>query len=402
MLLNLWGIERIFVATVNATNPANATFTLKDGQTAPAEADTYNFYYPASAAGTTAAQFKLPATQTYAGNDISGVNPMFAQATSLDGTVYFKNVCGLLSFDLKGAEKVTAIKVTAPSNNYLAGTISNFAYANGAISYSSFSRTGSSTSATLNCGEGVQLSDTEATSFYFAMPAKTYSALTIDITIESGAQFTFKTTSSATIEKSSLYHLPFTLTVDPVVDIHVTLDQPSNVDEELAATCPDETSLAFVIEGTDITSFKYLLAASDVIDSMYEEGNTAEDLALNHGSVLDASYVSEINDGGFINAFINLSPATEYSFIYYATNSRGGKIAGDVRKAAPSMYYVGTFKVGLFYCAVKLCSKCQSANAMLSMRSSRSPEGVWAMAVSPALWPMRAWPMGDLKEIFPA
>lgn len=320
MLLNLWGIERIFVATVNATNPANATFTLKDGQTAPAEA----------------------------------------------------------------------------------GTISNFAYANGAISYSSFSRTGSSTSATLNCGEGVQLSDTEATSFYFAMPAKTYSALTIDITIESGAQFTFKTTSSATIEKSSLYHLPFTLTVDPVVDIHVTLDQPSNVDEELAATCPDETSLAFVIEGTDITSFKYLLAASDVIDSMYEEGNTAEDLALNHGSVLDASYVSEINDGGFINAFINLSPATEYSFIYYATNSRGGKIAGDVRKAAPSMYYVGTFKVGLFYCAVKLCSKCQSANAMLSMRSSRSPEGVWAMAVSPALWPMRAWPMGDLKEIFPA
>lgn len=310
---------------------------------------------------------------------------MFAQATSLDGTVYFKNVCGLLSFDLTGAEKVTAIKVTAPSNNYLAGTISNFAYANGAISYSSFSRTGSSTSATLNCGEGVQLSDTEATSFYFAMPAKTYSALTIDITIESGAQFTFKTTSSATIEKSSLYHLPFTLTVDPVVDIHVTLDQPSNVDEELAATCPDETSLAFVIEGTDITSFKYLLAASDVIDSMYYVGTF---------KVGEYTMSETFGTNAFSNTFEIIPTKTDNQFMVMNFAIEDGTAWNGVYDEADRV-------VGLFFCRQVIFIS-QSANEMLSMRSSRSPEGVWAMVVSPALWPMRAWPMGDLKEIFPA
>lgn len=42
------------------------------------------------------------------------------------------------------------------------------------------------------------------------------------------------------------------------------------------------------------------------------------------------------------------------------------------------------------------------SRVMLSIFSRRVPEGTLASAISPAFLPMRAAPIGDLREIFPA
>lgn len=336
----------IFVATVDETDPAIATFNLKDGQTAPAEASAYRFYYPASAyvSNTATQQYKLPATQTYAGEDISAVNPMYAQTTSLEGTVNFKNVCGLLAIDLMGTDKVMSITVTAPKGNYLAGTISNFAYSNDAVSYSSFSRT-SSTSVKLNCSTSVQLSETEATRFYIAMPEKTYSALTFEIALVSGAKFTYTTTKAAEIKKSNLYTVPFTLKAEDV-EIEVGLYNVSDYNPALLPYYPAETSLIFDAIGTDITSFYYILAEAGSVEEMYEIGYTAKELALEYGNELPAAYLEDMNGEGIATAFEDLDGGTEYALLYYATNGKGGETSGDVRATTTEIPYYGKLKTG--------------------------------------------------------
>lgn len=208
----------IFVATVDEANPSRATFALKAGQKAPATAATYRICYPATSYKATATQFALPAQQTYAADDISGVNPMYAQTTDYKGsTVNFKNVCGLLALDLKGTDKVASIKVTA-TGSYLSGTLSNFAYntESGAITYSSFATSGRSASVTLNCVTPVQLSAEEATTFYVALPEKSYTSLSIVISTPDGRTMTVNSTKTCPVTKSNKFTVPLTVAMDPV------------------------------------------------------------------------------------------------------------------------------------------------------------------------------------------
>lgn len=340
----------IFVATVDEANPSSATFTLKEGETAPAEAAEYRIYYPASAyVANQPARFKISGTQTYAGEDISGVNPMFAYATSLENTVNFKNVSGLLALQLKGTDKVMSIKVTAPSGNYLYGTISNLAYdtTTEAITYSSFTASGRGTSATLDCGKGVQLNEDEATCFYIAVPENTYASLTIAVTVESGASFTFTSNKSAEVKKSNLYQIPFTLKAEPV-KIAVELFSVSEAFPSYISQYPDETSLAIAIVGEDIASFKYGLFDAEVIDEVYDEGMTIKDIVNAYGSSLASTYVTKINSDGFANIFSDLTPGTEYAFLYVATNTSTGEVTGDVRKSTKAVDYAGSLKVGSY------------------------------------------------------
>ena len=57
-------------------------------------------------------------------------------------------------------------------------------------------------------GDGVQLSEDDATRFYIAMPEAAYDSLTITVTVDSGDPFIFKSNKPVEIKKSNIYIIP--------------------------------------------------------------------------------------------------------------------------------------------------------------------------------------------------
>ena len=124
-------------------------------------ADTYKAYYPADLYQS--GKYVLPATQTYAGNTLSLVNPMYAVTTTK--TLQFHNICALVKLQVTGTGTVKQIVVTSTDN--LCG---EFEVQPGANDRYYAHITGSGNTVTLNCGAGVTLKENEATTFYIALP----------------------------------------------------------------------------------------------------------------------------------------------------------------------------------------------------------------------------------------
>lgn len=324
---------KIYVATVDAENPSKALFNLKEGQTAPS-GSTFRAYYPTSTFVSTSytQRYKLQGTQTYNGDDVSTINYMYAQTTDAPGaaTLYFKNVCGLLKLQLKGDnENVKLIKVTAPSGNYLYGTISNLAYntTSGAITYSSFTTSGRGTAVTLDCGKGVQLNTQEATDFYIALPEKSYTSLKIDITTDNGTK-TINSTKACPIVKNTLFTLP-----EMVIDFKpLEFDATISV-TDAAATSATEASATLNITPADndvyyvyaVESPGYVsqfstpleLAKAD-IDFWKDQGATSLQMLINAGLAVKGPFskAQELKPNSqyvpyayAVNADFNVSPA---------------------------------------------------------------------------------------------
>ncbi len=206
----------IYEAAVSKSNPAMATFTLAEGQTAPKAASTFRAYYPASAFVSTSytQRYILQETQIYNGNDVSTIDYLYGQSAGpeIPKSFTFKHVTGILALDLVGEDKVTNIQITAPTNNYLYGTIANLAYSTaGNISYSSFATSYRGLTVTLDCGAGVQLNKTTAERFYISLPEKansSYPSLEIKINTESGKTMTINSTKACPVTKGKLFKLP--------------------------------------------------------------------------------------------------------------------------------------------------------------------------------------------------
>lgn len=288
----------IFVAAVDPENKSRALFTMKQGETAPAAVNgLYHIYYPASSyVANNPARFKLGGTQTYAGEDISNVNPMYAQVASLDDQAQFKNVCGLLAVKAKGTDKIATVAVTAPTSNYLYGTISNLAYNEGAISYSTFQASGRGTTVTLDCGKGVQLKSDEATTFYIALPEKDYSKLTIAFTTTDGKKKSFASAKACPVKKSNIYGIP------EIIDFSVNFDATIEITRNEAVSA-GSAELGFTITPTDQNVYYvYCCETKSYVDSF-----NGDDAALANADLLFYK-----NQGiTTLNAFVSYGLATK-------------------------------------------------------------------------------------------
>lgn len=282
----------IYVASPDADNPKRAIFTLKSGQRAPT-GTSFRAYYPSSAwtSNSYTQRFKLPTTQTFNGNDISAVNPMFATATELDGgTFVFKNVCGLLAFDLKGEEAVKSIKLTA--NTTVSGTISNLTLSNDNLTYSSWVNSGRSSTVTLNCATAVQLHPEIATTFYMAVPYATYSSFKIEITCASGKVKTINSTKAPTVERGHIYHVPATVSF-PVLDFNAVLSVDKNV---VTSASTVDVEVSVIPEDKDVT-YVVALEAKEYVDDF----NSPLELAqgdIDFWKDQGATSVSQLVDAG--------------------------------------------------------------------------------------------------------
>lgn len=142
--------------------------TTLSGEKTYQEGGLYKAYFPASMYDN--GTLTLPATQTYNGKNLSGVNPMYAQSESTSLT--FSNLCALVKIQLNGSDKtVTEIRVNADqplSGEFeIAEDGSNFK----AVMKGQTGKPG----VTLNCGTGVDLSENNI--FYVALPEGTYTNL---------------------------------------------------------------------------------------------------------------------------------------------------------------------------------------------------------------------------------
>lgn len=123
--------------------------------------------------------FHLPAIQNYAENSFAdGSNVAVSVLTKKGDETYdanFRNVCGYLKINLKGAYTVTSIRLNGKNGEKLNGEFVVNASASNPIAEATSTRVSGDNIVTLDCGDGVQLSTEEETPFIFVVPVGSFS-----------------------------------------------------------------------------------------------------------------------------------------------------------------------------------------------------------------------------------
>ena len=155
----------------------------------------------------------LPATQSYAEDSFGlNANTMVAVTKTVDDRfLQFKNVCGYLKLNLYGSD-VTVKSITLTGNNEepLAGAATVTPTYGGDPSMA-WAASGTTTSLTLDCGDGVKIGATEAeaTPFWLVVPPTTFTkGFTVTITDTAGNTFTKSSTSKQTITRNISKNMP--------------------------------------------------------------------------------------------------------------------------------------------------------------------------------------------------
>lgn len=158
----------------------------------------YKAYYPASLYQS--GKYVLPATQEYAGNTLSSVNPMYAYQPDVNNkTLQFNYICALVKLEVTGIGTVKQIVVT--STNNLCG---EFSVSDEGGKYHAVISEGEK-SVTLKCGEtGVALDATTPTTFYIALPQGKLENLTFKCSGDAGV-WTSQPIATADLTAGKLY-----------------------------------------------------------------------------------------------------------------------------------------------------------------------------------------------------
>ena len=151
----------------------------------------------------------LPDTQFYAENSFGiGAFPMVAVST--DKKFTFKNICGGLKLQFKGVDKIKSIKLEGLGGEKISGKSTIVGYVDGSAPTITMANSDKSyTHVTLDCGEGVQLSEATPTTFIIAVPPVEFaSGMKITVTDTDGLSRTLTNSSANTIRRSCLTKFP--------------------------------------------------------------------------------------------------------------------------------------------------------------------------------------------------
>ena len=160
--------------------------------------------YPYCDSYTITDEYKLSATlpdvQHYLAGSY-GVNGNIMVSCSEDDNIELKSVMGWLAIQIKGnGEVIRSISLTGNDNEQLAGDI----IIDTATATAAFKRGTTSTTLTLNCGDGVML-DQEVTTFYIGTIPQTFEkGFTIRITSDSGRYMCKSATCKVTIPRNTI------------------------------------------------------------------------------------------------------------------------------------------------------------------------------------------------------
>ena len=192
----------------------------------------------------------LPTEQTYASESF-GNGAMAMVAVSESNNITFRNILGGMKLQLKGTQKVTSIKLEGKNSEKLSGAATVTAYTDEtkpAITMAS----GASTSVTLNCVSGLQLSESLATEFIIALPPVLFTkGFKVTVTGSDSKTYTVETDKANTVLRSSLLAMP-------AVKLDSAEGGPDAGDEE---TIPVDKVTVSTTSLTLTTKFSYTLTA---------------------------------------------------------------------------------------------------------------------------------------------
>ena len=151
--------------------------------------------------------FSLPQTQYYSESSFgNGAFPMLA--VSSDNNMTFRNICGGLKLQFKGVDKIKSITLEGLGDELLSGSASVIGYVDGSAPEITMSSSAAK-SVTLDCGDGVQLYEDQATTFIITLPPMTFkSGMKLTVTDTDGLSKTLTNSSSNTVKRSSLLTFP--------------------------------------------------------------------------------------------------------------------------------------------------------------------------------------------------
>ena len=150
---------------------------------------------------------KLPSIQTYVAESFS--NSAFPMvAVSENNELTFKNVCGAIKLQLKGTQTIKTIVIEGKNGEMLSGVATVTAYPSGLAPVITMSAD-ASTSVTLDCGDGVQLTEGTATDFIIALPPVLFGkGFIVTITDLDNKTYTVETDKANTVLRSSILVMP--------------------------------------------------------------------------------------------------------------------------------------------------------------------------------------------------
>ena len=206
---------RILSSSVGKTSASFENVSESDGNVNAGIEWNHNvFFYPhsetieaAKSGDHYALDIVLPSEQTYVPESF-GNGSMSMVAVSENKNITFRNVLGGMKLQLKGTQKITSINLQGKNGEKLSGAATVTAYTDEtkpAITMAS----GASTSVSLSCGEGVQLSESQATEFIIALPPVAFSGgFKVTVTDSDGKTYTVETDKANTVLRSSLLTMP--------------------------------------------------------------------------------------------------------------------------------------------------------------------------------------------------
>ncbi|MEG1954534.1 MAG: hypothetical protein RR066_00605 [Mucinivorans sp.] len=168
--------------------------------------------YPYNQAATyssnnTTFNFTLPKEQTYVNGTFGpGANPMVARSNPNSSNLTFKNLCGVIKFQLVGTETVDHIDLTTAGESIAGGATVDMSYGQNPTLI--LTKGSGQTKITLT-NINVELSTTTATAFYFVVPAGEYAAgLKFTAYNKQGTEIASKqTTKALTIKRNYICNL---------------------------------------------------------------------------------------------------------------------------------------------------------------------------------------------------
>lgn len=292
----------------------------------------------------------LPEEQEYVANSFAeGAFPM--AAVSLNNELVFRNVCGGIKLQLKGTQKVTSIKILGNDKEKLAGNAVLTVYADEDLKPALTMASDAVKSVTLDCGDGVQLTETSATEFIIALPPVLFSkGFTATVTASDGQTYTVQTDKANTVLRSSLLVMP-------------SVKLGSSIDDDDDNTIPVGKIVLNQSALTLADNFVYVLTAKinpvDATDQTISWSSDNSTVAI----VDDAGAVKTISSGtaiitaeaGGVTAVctikvIERAEATCDYIDEYGVNHGKGIAIGDVVWAPVNCgYHSSDFKYGKLY-----------------------------------------------------
>lgn len=298
----------------------------------------------------------LPETQVYEENSFGiGAFPMIAVST--DNKLTFRNICGGLKLQFKGVDKIRSIRLEGLGNEKISGKSTVVGYVNGsAPSITMADNDKSYTHVILDCGEGVQLSETTPTTFIIAVPPVEFaSGMKITVTDTDGLSKTLTNSSANTIKRSCLTRFPVityrqdgvfelpegTLTSYEIPAEGGTVEIPLTTNREYEVVIPEDAQ-----EWISVAETKALrndTVTLNIAENASTEDRTAEVIiAAIDGTTLQAITISQ--EAGEQPIIL-----VDYVDEYGVNHGQGVEIFGVVWAPVNCGYHATDYKYGKLY-----------------------------------------------------